>query len=159
MLLPGACGSVPPAVTITRRAPRFNHATACHLKHPGCWSLPSVSRLTSSPPWAPPAVARSAWLFEKVTVVHRTGRNGVRSIARLALLRSSLRDRSATLTCCLRMPRYRRISYRLIFSYNVERSMPRATAASFTFPLLRSSAASIISFSISSSVASGGVQL
>jgi hypothetical protein len=35
-----------------------------------------------SPPGAPPAVARCAWLFEKVTVVHRTGRNGVRSIAR-----------------------------------------------------------------------------
>ena len=82
MLLPGACGSVPPAVTITRRDPRFNQSTAYHPTHPGCWSLPSVSRLTSSPPWAPPAVARSAWLFEKVTVVHRTGRNGVRSIAR-----------------------------------------------------------------------------
>lgn len=112
-----------------------------------------------SPPRASPAVARSAWLCEKVTVVHRTGRNGVRSIARLALLRSSLRNRSAAQTRCLRMPRYRRISYRLIFSYSVERSMPRATAASFTFPLLRSSAASIISFSISSMVASGGVQL
>ncbi len=36
MLLPGACGSVPPAPAITRRAPRFNHSIACHLTHPGC---------------------------------------------------------------------------------------------------------------------------
>ena len=36
MLPPGACWSVPPALTITRRAPSFNHSTACHPTHAGC---------------------------------------------------------------------------------------------------------------------------
>ena len=44
---------------------------------------------------------------------------------------------------------YRGISYRLIFSYSVERSIPRIDADSLMFPPVRCSVAAISSFSIS----------